>query len=86
MEIKREMLYGELNTPSAMMYPVCAALGGMVVPALLYLAVNAGGPGAGGWGIPMATDIAFALGIMGGVARRAPLGLVIFWPSPSDIY
>lgn len=78
MEIKREMLYGELNTPSAMMYPVCAALGGMVVPALLYLAVNAGGPGAGGWGIPMATDIAFALGIMGGVARRAPLGLVIF--------
>ncbi|MDY6350114.1 MAG: Na+/H+ antiporter NhaA [Selenomonas sp.] len=78
LEIKREFLYGELRTKSAMVLPVCAALGGMLVPALLYSAINLGAPTAGGWGIPMATDIAFALGIMTLAAGSAPVGLVVF--------
>ena len=78
LEIKREFLYGELRTYSAMLLPVGAALGGMLVPAALYAAINAGLPTLGGWGIPMATDIAFALGIMTIAARQAPLGLVVF--------
>lgn len=78
LEIKREFLYGELRTASAMLLPVGAALGGMIVPALLYAAINVGLPTFGGWGIPMATDIAFALGIMTIAARQAPLGLVVF--------
>lgn len=78
LEIKREFLYGELRTYSAMLLPVGAALGGMLVPAALYAAINAGLPTFGGWGIPMATDIAFALGIMTIAARQAPLGLVVF--------
>ena len=78
LEIKREFLYGELRTRSAMILPVCAAIGGMVVPAILYVAVNIGALTLGGWGIPMATDIAFALGIVRLAARSAPLGLVVF--------
>ena len=78
LEIKREFLYGELRTRSAMILPVCAAIGGMVVPAILYVAVNIGASTLGGWGIPMATDIAFALGIVRLAARNAPLGLVVF--------
>ena len=78
LEIKREFLYGELRTKSAMVLPVCAALGGMLMPALLYSLVNLGAPTAGGWGIPMATDIAFALGILSLAASDAPLGLVVF--------
>ena len=78
LEIKREFLYGELRTKAAMVLPVCAALGGMVIPALLYALINLGAPTAGGWGIPMATDIAFALGILSLAAREAPLGLVVF--------
>lgn len=78
LEIKREFLYGELRTKAAMVLPVCAALGGMVIPALLYSLINLGAPTAGGWGIPMATDIAFALGILSLAAREAPLGLVVF--------
>ena len=78
LEIKREFLYGELRTKAAMVLPVCAALGGMVIPALLYPLTNLGAPPAGGWGIPMATDIAFALGILSLAAREAPLGLVVF--------
>ncbi len=78
LEIKREFLYGELRTKSAMVLPVCAALGGMLMPALLYSLVNLGAPTAGGWGIPMATDIAFALGIMTLAAGHAPVGLVVF--------
>ena len=78
LEVKREFLYGELRTVSAMILPVCAALGGMLVPALFYSLINAGTPTAGGWGIPMATDIAFALGIMTLAARNAPVGLVVF--------
>lgn len=78
LEIKREFLYGELRTASAMLLPVGAALGGMIVPAILYASINLGQPTFGGWGIPMATDIAFALGIMTIAARQAPLGLVVF--------
>ena len=78
LEIKREFLFGELRTKSAMVLPVCAALGGMLMPALLYSLVNLGAPTAGGWGIPMATDIAFALGIMTLAAGHAPVGLVVF--------
>ncbi|HEX2089612.1 MAG TPA: Na+/H+ antiporter NhaA [Actinomycetota bacterium] len=64
LEIKRELLTGELRERRAAALPVMAALGGMVVPALLYLALNASGPEARGWGIPMATDIAFAVGLL----------------------
>jgi Na+:H+ antiporter, NhaA family len=78
LEIKREFLTGELRDRRAAALPVVAALGGMVVPALVYLSLNAGGEGARGWGIPMATDIAFALGVLTLAARSAPAGLKPF--------
>ena len=78
LEIKREFTTGELRDPRAAALPVIAAVGGMVVPALLYVALNVGGEGAGGWGIPMATDIAFALGVLTLAARHAPAGLKPF--------
>jgi NhaA family Na+:H+ antiporter len=78
LEIKREVLVGELADPRKAALPIAAAVGGMVVPALLYVAVNAGGPGARGWGVPMATDIAFALGVLALLGRRAPLALKVF--------
>lgn len=78
LEIKREVLGGELASVKRAMLPIAAALGGMLVPAGLYLAFNAGGPGAAGWGIPMATDIAFALGVLALLGTRAPLGLKVF--------
>ena len=78
LEIKREMLLGELSSLRKAILPVMAAVGGMLVPAGLYLAFNAGGPGQNGWGIPMATDIAFALGILALFGSRAPLGLKVF--------
>jgi NhaA family Na+:H+ antiporter len=78
LEIKRELVHGQLRDRKAAALPVIAALGGMVVPAALYAAVNAGGPGAGGWGIPMATDIAFAVGALALVGRRLPASLKVF--------
>jgi NhaA family Na+:H+ antiporter len=78
LEIKRELTTGELRDPRAAAVPVIAALGGMVVPALIYVALNAGGEGARGWGIPMATDIAFALGVLTLAARAAPPSLKPF--------
>lgn len=78
LEIKREILVGGLSTPSQTIMPVTAAVGGMVVPALVFFAFNAGEPSLAGWGIPMATDIAFALGILSLLGSRVPLGLKIF--------
>ncbi len=78
LEIKRELVHGELRDPKAALLPVVCALGGMAAPALLYLLLNVGGPGASGWGIPMATDIAFAVGILALIGSRAPTGLKVF--------
>ncbi|MCC6381544.1 MAG: Na+/H+ antiporter NhaA [Dehalococcoidia bacterium] len=78
LEIKREVLHGELASPRRAALPVVAAMGGMAVPALLYAGFNAGGEGSHGWGIPMATDIAFALGALAILGRRAPFGLKVF--------
>jgi NhaA family Na+:H+ antiporter len=78
LEIKRELVLGELSSVSQGILPVMAAIGGMVVPAAIYLIFNAGGEGMHGWGIPMATDIAFALGILALFGARAPLGLKVF--------
>jgi hypothetical protein len=78
LEIKQELVVGELREPRKAALPVFAAVGGMVVPALLFLAVNAGGPGARGWGIPMATDIAFAVGVLALLTKRVPSPLRLF--------
>ncbi|WP_319582057.1 Na+/H+ antiporter NhaA [uncultured Pseudodesulfovibrio sp.] len=78
LEIKRELLVGGLSTPSQTIMPVAAAVGGMVVPALIFFGLNAGHESISGWGIPMATDIAFALGIMSLLGSRVPVGLKIF--------
>ena len=78
MEIKRELAVGELRTPSRAVLPLIAALGGMALPAGIFLAFNAGGPGQNGWGIPMATDIAFCIGILTLLKTRVPHGLVVF--------
>ena len=78
LEIKQELVVGELREPRKAALPVIAAVGGMVVPALLFLAVNAGGPGARGWGIPMATDIAFAIGVLALLSKRVPSPLRLF--------
>jgi len=78
LEIKREVVVGQLSSPRKAILPVTAAVGGMVVPALFYFALNVGGPGAPGWGVPMATDIAFALGLLALFGTRAPVGLKVF--------
>ena len=78
LEIKREVLVGELASLRHAALPVSAALGGMVVPALLFTAVNGGGEGSAGWGIPMATDIAFALGVLALLGDRVPASLRVF--------
>jgi len=78
LEIKRELVEGELRDSRRVSLPAVAALGGMVVPALLYLALNAGGEGAAGWGIPMATDIAMAVGVLSLLGRRVPSSLKLF--------
>jgi Na+:H+ antiporter, NhaA family len=78
LEIKRELVRGELSDRKKAALPVAAALGGMVVPALIYAIFNAGSEGSSGWGIPMATDIAFAVGVLALVMPRAPSSLKVF--------
>ena len=78
LEIKREMVFGELRDPKAAALPIVAALGGMVVPALIYVAFNAGTDHSQGWGIPMATDIAFAVAVLTSLGSRVPLGARLF--------
>jgi NhaA family Na+:H+ antiporter len=78
LEIKREVLIGELSSRRSAALPVAAAIGGMVVPAAIYAIVNRGGAGAHGWGVPMATDIAFALGVLALFGNGLPSGLRVF--------
>ncbi len=78
LEIKREILVGELSSPRKAALPIAAAIGGMVVPALIFVAFNAGEPSLRGWGVPMATDIAFALGILSLLGSRIPASLKVF--------
>jgi NhaA family Na+:H+ antiporter len=77
MEIKRELVDGQLSSARDAALPAVAAVGGMVVPAALYAAINAGGDGAAGWGIPMATDIAFAVGVLALLGDRVPAQLKV---------
>ena len=78
LELKREIMAGELSKPKDAILPIFAALGGMVVPALLYYLFNSTGEASNGWGIPMATDIAFALGILYLLGNRVPISLKVF--------
>jgi Na+:H+ antiporter, NhaA family len=78
LEIKRELVTGELRDRQRAALPAVAALGGMAVPALLFVAVNLGGASLDGWGIPMATDIAFAVGVLALLGRRVPPSLKLF--------
>ena len=78
LEIKHEIVAGELSSPKKAALPVIAALGGMLVPAGIYLAFDHSGPAARGWGVPMATDIAFVVGILAAFGSRVPFGLKIF--------
>jgi NhaA family Na+:H+ antiporter len=78
LEVKREVLSGELASFRKAVLPIAAAFGGMLIPAGVYLLFNHAGPGAAGWGIPMATDIAFALGVLALLGNRVPVSLKIF--------
>ena len=78
MEIKRELVAGELNSLRKALLPAVAAVGGMLLPSGLYLVFNRGGSGQPGWGIPMATDIAFAIGCLTLLGRRVPQALSVF--------
>ena len=78
LEIKREVLVGELSNLKVAILPILAAIGGMIFPALIYFSINSGGAGEAGWGIPMATDIAFAISALVLLGKRIPTALVTF--------
>ena len=78
LEIKYELVNGDLRDPKTAALPIVAAIGGMVVPAGIYLAIAGGGDASAGWGIPMATDIAFAVGVVGLLGRRIPSAARLF--------
>ncbi|MCE5222484.1 MAG: Na+/H+ antiporter NhaA [Clostridium sp.] len=78
MEIKREVVFGELKSLKKTILPISAAIGGMIVPAIIYALFNYKETTITGWGIPMATDIAFALGVLSLIGRKAPKGIVVF--------
>jgi NhaA family Na+:H+ antiporter len=78
LEIRRELTVGELTSPRQAALPIAAAIGGMLCPALIYLLFNAGGEASHGWGVPMGTDTAFALGLLALLGRRVPLSLRVF--------
>ena len=78
LEIKRELVLGDLRDPRTAALPVLAALGGVIAPAAIYLAFNAGGPAGHGWAVPVATDIAFSVGLLSLLGRRVPLGARLF--------
>ncbi|MEB3286237.1 MAG: Na+/H+ antiporter NhaA [Vampirovibrionales bacterium] len=79
LEIKRELLIGELSNPKQAILPILAAIGGMICPLLIYMALNpAGSPAHNGWGIPTVTDIAFSLGVLALLGSRVPFGLKVF--------
>ncbi|CAA9367741.1 MAG: Na+/H+ antiporter NhaA type, partial [uncultured Chloroflexia bacterium] len=78
LEIKREIIIGELANLRAAVLPIAAAVGGVLIPATIYILINSGGIGQRGWGVPMATDIAFALGCLALLGSRIPFGLKIF--------
>ncbi|WP_435770320.1 Na+/H+ antiporter NhaA [Nocardioides sp. SYSU DS0651] len=78
LEIKYELVHGDLRNPRTAALPIVAALGGMLVPAAIYLAIAGGGDTGRGWGIPMATDIAFAVGVLGLLGRRIPSSARLF--------
>jgi len=78
LEIKRELVHGELRDPKKAALPAIAALGGMIVPAGIFMLLNSGGPGFDGWGVPMATDIAFAVAVVSLVGNRVPAAAKVF--------
>jgi len=78
LELKREVLVGELADPKQAMLPIIAAFGGMLMPVLIYMGINPQGHSFDGWGIPMATDIAFALGTLALLGKRIPKSLLTF--------
>jgi NhaA family Na+:H+ antiporter len=78
LELERELYAGELSNPENALLPIFAALGGMIVPALIHFSLNSGTPMQGGFGIPMATDIAFSIGVLAILGNRVPLSLKIF--------